>query len=542
MQALILAAGDSKRLKELTQDVPKSFLEIDNKKIIEHHLDKLSELGVTKATIVVGFKKDLFRQVVGKKYKEVHIQYVECDDFRDFNHGWSFYLSKDAISQNKEDVLVVHADTFYGIEMIEQLLQNDSKNLLLADSQYSNKTNDELLIYGNNGLVSSTHFSHENIENTVGEFVGLHKFDFETYNKFIQYLETYFELNGKKTGYDRILGDFIRDTSAVINYKNTDLSWININYVEDYEYARKISRVFSNPANVYHKRLGGLRKLIDNKKIVRIIEAHNGLTGLLAEKLEIKRGEDTRSFHGMWLSSLTHSTSKGRPDIQYVDITSISNTLNEIFEVTTKPMIVDADSGGLAEHFKFVVKTLERLGVSAVIIEDKVGAKRNSLFGATKNQKQDSIENFCHKISEGKKAQNTEEFMVIARIESLILKQGEQDALTRAFAYIEAGADAIMIHSKEKDPSEIISFCNKFRAMDKTTPIVVVPTTYNSLTETELANLGCNVVIYANHLLRSAYPAMLQTCETILTNERSLEADDFCMPIKNILTLIPGID
>jgi len=542
MQALILAAGDSKRLKSLTKKIPKSFLEINKKKIIEHHLDKLSEVGIKKATIVVGFQKELFYEVIGKKYKDISIDYVECKEYHEFNHGWSFYLGSDSIRENKEEIVVVHADTFYDTEMLEQLMQNDRKNMLLVDPLYTIKTNDELLVYGANGKATSTHFSHESVGNSIGEFIGLHKFDFETYEKFIEFLEDYFKINGKSVGYDRILGDFIAKGLAKINYKTTNLSWININYLEDYEYAKKLSRVFSNPANVYQKRLGGLRKLIDNKKIVRIIEAHNGLTGLIAEKLDVKIDDDVRSFHGMWLSSLTHSTSKGRPDIQYVDITSISNTLNEIFEVTTKPMIVDADSGGLTEHFRFVVKTLERLGVSAVIIEDKVGAKRNSLFGLGKNQKQDTIENFCYKISEGKKSQNTKEFMIISRIESLILKQGEEDALKRAFAYIEAGADAIMIHSKEKDPSEIVSFCKKFRKINKTTPIVVVPSTYNSLTEEALIGLGCNVVIYANHLLRSAYPAMTKTCRSILTNGRSLEADELCMPIKEILTLIPGVD
>ena len=542
MQALILAAGDSKRLKDLTKEVPKSFLKVDGKRLIEHHLDKLSDVGVEKVTIVVGYKKELFYKTIGTKYKNLSIEYVECSEYRTYNHGWSFYLSKDKVLKNQDDILVVHADTFYNIEMLEDLVQNDCNNLILADSQYTVKTNDEILVYGQDGICSGTHFSHEGLDDSVGEFIGLHKFDFKGYEKFISYLAKYFDKNGKKVGYDRILGDFINDGALKVNYKVTTLPWININYVEDYEYAKKLARTFSNPANVYHKRLGGLRKLIDNKKIVRIIETHNGLTGILAEKVEVSNDQGPKSFDGMWLSSLTHSTSKGRPDIQYVDITSISNTVNEIFEVTTKPMIVDADSGGLTEHFCFTVKTLERLGVSAVIIEDKVGAKRNSLFGTGAGQKQDSIEGFCYKISEGKRSQNTSEFMIIARVESLILKEGMADALKRSHSYIEAGADAIMIHSKEKKPAEIIEFCRRFRKRDSVTPIVVVPSTYNSITEAELKDIGVNVVIYANHLLRSAYPAMLNVCEQILFNGRSLEVDDVCMPIKEIITLIPGTD
>ena len=285
-----------------------------------------------------------------------------------------------------------------------------------------------------------------------------------------------------------------------------------------------------------------LRRILNSKGFARIVETHNGLTGLIAEKISVNVNEQKREFDGMWLSSLTHSASKGKPDIQYVDITSMSSTISEIFEATTKPMIVDADSGGLTEHFRFMVRTLERLGVSAVIIEDKIGAKRNSLFGNERGQKQDTIDNFCFKISEGKKAQITKDFMIIARIESLILKQGLEDALERAHAYVASGSDAIMIHSKETEPDEIIAFCKKFREDDPSTPLVVVPSTYNSITETELKNLGVNVVIYANHLLRSAYPAMVNVCEKILVHERSLEVDDQCLPIKEIITLIPGTD
>ena len=285
-----------------------------------------------------------------------------------------------------------------------------------------------------------------------------------------------------------------------------------------------------------------LRRLLDAKPLVRILEAHNGLTGLIVEKTEIKNGqEEVCSFDGMWLSSLTHSTSKGKPDIQYVDITSVGQTLSEVFEVTTKPMIVDADSGGMTEHFRFTVRTLERLGASAVIIEDKVGAKRNSLFGTDVKQSQDTMENFAYKILEGKRAQVTNDFMIIARVESLILKAGLDDALERARAYIAAGADAIMIHSKEKDSTEILAFCEEYKKFDKKVPLVAVPSTYSSITEKELENAGVNVVIYANHLLRSSYPAMIKTAESILRNKRCHEASaDHCMPIKEILTLIPS--
>lgn len=287
-------------------------------------------------------------------------------------------------------------------------------------------------------------------------------------------------------------------------------------------------------------RLKRLRRLINAKKIVRICESHDGLTGLIIENTSVTVDGMKREFDGMWASSLTDSTSKGKPDIEAVDLTARLHDLNDALEVTTKPVIFDGDTGGKTEHFVFTVRTLERLGISAVIIEDKIGLKKNSLFGTDALQMQDSVENFCHKISEGKKAQITQDFMIIARCESLIAGSSVDDALARCEAYVKAGADGVMIHSKHKSGEDIKEFCLRFREKDATTPIVVVPTTYNQITENELASWGANVVIYANHLLRAAYPAMVECAKSILTNGRSLEADDICMPIKDILELIPG--
>lgn len=288
-------------------------------------------------------------------------------------------------------------------------------------------------------------------------------------------------------------------------------------------------------------RLKRLRRLIGAKKIVRILESHNGLTGLIIENTFVEVNGRKQEFDGMWASSLTDSTSKGKPDIEAVDITTRLHDLNDALEVTTKPVIFDGDTGGKLEHFVFTVRTLERLGISAVIIEDKIGLKQNSLFGTDAKQTQDSIENFCAKIKAGKNAQITEDFMVIARIESLIAGKTVEDALERAFAYIAAGADGIMIHSKNKDGMDIKEFCQRFRKKDTETPIVAVPTTYNQFTEDELASWGINVVIYANHMLRAAYPAMVNCAQSILKHQRCLEAsNDYCMPIKEILTLIPG--
>ncbi|MGL5152296.1 MAG: phosphoenolpyruvate mutase [Clostridium sp.] len=288
------------------------------------------------------------------------------------------------------------------------------------------------------------------------------------------------------------------------------------------------------------KRMRKLKELIYSKQIVRIMEAHNGLTGLIVEKTNVQIEGKKKEFDGMWISSLCDSTAKGKPDIELVDLTSRLNTINDILEVTTKPIILDGDTGGKVEHFIYTVKTLERLGVSAVIIEDKVGLKKNSLFGTDVVQTQDTIEGFCEKIKAGRDARVTSDFMIIARIESLIAGAGMDDAIKRAEAYISAGADGIMIHSKEKDGKEIREFCSRFNQFKTRVPLILVPTSYNHIREEELGEIGVNVIIHANHLIRSAYPAMVKTAESILKNGRSKESAEYCMPIKEILNLIPG--
>jgi len=314
---------------------------------------------------------------------------------------------------------------------------------------------------------------------------------------------------------------------------------VEVPYTKDIS-STQISNAIREMGTTPEIRRKQLRRLLEIKPIVRILEAHNGISGLIVEKTQLIHGDSIKEFDGIWVSSLTDSAAKGKPDIGAVDLTSRANTIEQILEVTTKPIIVDVDNGGLTEHFVFLVKTLERLGVSAIIVEDKIGLKKNSLLGTDVEQRQDSIENFSHKIMQGKKSQVTTEFMIIARIESLILKAGINDALARAKAYIAAGADGVMIHSKEKEPAEILEFCKHYSKFEEKVPLVVVPTTYDTITETELMNAGVNIVIYANHMLRSAYPAMKKTAETILSNERLYEVRDLCMPIKEILSLIPG--
>ncbi len=286
-------------------------------------------------------------------------------------------------------------------------------------------------------------------------------------------------------------------------------------------------------------RRGRLKKAIQMKGCITAIEAHSGITGLIAEKTSIEQDGKIYQFDAMWVSSLCDSTAKGKPDIELVDMTSRFRTIDDIMEVTTKPVIFDGDTGGLAEHFTYTVKSLERMGVSMVIIEDKIGLKKNSLFGTDAEQTQDSIEHFCSKITAGKKAKKTDDFMIVARIESLILEKGIDDALKRAFAYVKAGADGIMIHSRKKTPDEIFHFVSQFRERDSMTPLVVVPTTFDLVTEEEFRKKGVNVIIYANQLTRSSFPAMKHTAETILKHHRAKEANELCMPIKEIINLIP---
>lgn len=340
------------------------------------------------------------------------------------------------------------------------------------------------------------------------------------------------------------------------NWRNGALSAIRKNAIETlkewggelievpYTYNENVKRIDSSMREklaMPEFRRKRLRQLLKICPVVKTIEAHSGLTGLIAEKTVVAHEGQIDQFDAMWVSSLCDSTAKGKPDIELVDMSSRIRTLDEIMDVTTKPIILDGDTGGLIEHFVYNVRTLERMGISAVIIEDKTGLKKNSLFGTEVEQTQDSIENFCEKIKAGKRALRTEEFMIIARIESLILERGMEDALTRAFAYVKAGADGIMIHSRKKDPAEIFEFCDKFREKEKNIPVVVVPTSFNTVTEEEFASHGVNIVIYANQLTRSAFPAMENTAKEILKYHRAKEVDDRLMPFKDIITLIDEI-
>lgn len=354
------------------------------------------------------------------------------------------------------------------------------------------------------------------------------------YDDVITLIKPAYVLHGDnwKEGPEKAIRDHVEE---LLNAYGGELVDIPYTYNEK---VRKIDLQLREKLAMPEYRRKRLRQLLQMTPIVKVMEAHSGLTGLIVEKTIVEHEGKLDQFDAMWLSSLCDSTAKGKPDIELVDMTSRFRTIDDIMEVTTKPIIFDGDTGGLAEHFVYTVRSLERMGVSAVIIEDKKGLKKNSLFGTEVEQTQATIEEMSAKISAGKQSQLTEDFMIIARIESLILEKGMDDALERAFAFVKAGADGIMIHSRKEDPAEVLEFCDLFRKEDKDTPLVVVPSRFNVVTEDELAEHGVNIVIYANQLTRSAFPAMQQTAVDILKNHRAKEVDDRLMPINEIITLI----
>mgnify|MGYP006081004969 CR=1 FL=1 len=296
------------------------------------------------------------------------------------------------------------------------------------------------------------------------------------------------------------------------------------------------SKKFTTP----ELRLKKLNRLIEAKKFIRIIETHSPISALIAENVNLKIKSEFKEFDGFWSSSLTDSTNVGKPDIEALDVSERLSNINNIFDVTSKPLIMDIDTGGKVEHLKLNIRSMERLGISAVIMEDKTGLKKNSLNDKTTNQKQESIKNFCDKIDQFNRVKLNNEFMIFARVESLILGKGMKDTIHRAKKYVDAGANGIMIHSKSSKPNEIFEFSDKFRKIFSSIPLVCVPSTYNSVKEEALIRKKFNIVIYANQLFRAAYPAMTATAKSILKNGRSKEIDKNLISIKEILKLIPG--
>jgi|TARA_B100000768_G_C11246949_1_gene362203 phosphoenolpyruvate phosphomutase / 2-hydroxyethylphosphonate cytidylyltransferase len=312
---------------------------------------------------------------------------------------------------------------------------------------------------------------------------------------------------------------------------------IEPNYTENIS-STLIKKEMNNIVSSLENRVSRLKRLMNSKKIVRILESHNSLTGLIIDTINVVKNKKIVEFDGMWSSSLTDSATKGLPDNSSLSFSSRISSLNDMMDVTVKPLVFDADNGGQIEHLPFLVRSLERSGVSAIIMEDKVGLKKNSLFKNQSSTKQDKPKLFAKKIKKICNSRQSQDFMVIARIESFIVGKGLEDALHRAEIYSKAGADAILIHSKEKTPAEIFSFAKEFRKSKSFIPLVSVPSTYSKVYEKDLIKNGFKLVIYANQLLRAAYPAMQSTAQTILKNKRAFEADKKIIPIKEIINLI----
>ena len=314
---------------------------------------------------------------------------------------------------------------------------------------------------------------------------------------------------------------------------------IEIPYTRDISSTDLTKNIFSNGIGA-ETRKSRLKRLLKAKKILRFAESHSPISALIVENAKVTTEDKILEFDGFWSSSLTDSTEMGKPDIEALDMQTRLNNINNIFDVTTKPLIMDVDTGGKPEHFEINVKSAERLGVSALIMEDKTGLKKNSLLGNEVKQSLEDINVFCEKIKVGQASKMNSDFMIIARLESLILEKGIDDALKRANAYIKAGVDGIMIHSRKEKPDEIYEFAKNFRNDFENTPLVSVPTSYNYVKESELAENGFNIVIYANQLMRGSYLAMDKVAHNILKNGRSLEVDKDLVSIKKILNLIPG--
>ena len=519
--------------------------------------DGRSKTDIHESTTVTAIKKideNIFLQVAyhTKNFSEIFLCYDSLKDkIVDYNidtmealklsnylrHSkhWSWYYQNKAVNQNVSDAPIKYLSKKVYVGMCADLIHHGHLNIIKEAKKYG-----RVMI----GLLTDSAIAsykrlpalvYEQRKEIVESIVGVERVVPQETLEYGSNLELYkpdFVVHGD----DWITGPQKHIRNKVIKQlKNWGGIVIDVPYTKGIS-STKLHKNLTDIGTTPDIRRGMLKRLTEAKPIVRVLETHNGLTGLIVQNTKV----DNDEFDAMWLSSLTHSASKGKPDNQYVDITTISKTVSEIFDVTTKPMIVDLDNGGEITHFKNSIRSLEMLGVSGVIIEDKIGFKRNSLFKDTSNQRLDSPKDFSKKISEGKKSLVTKDFMIIARIESLILGKGFNDALDRARIYIDNGADGIMIHSKDKDIKEVITFCIMYKKFDKKVPLVVVPTTYNKVTEQELIEAGVNIVIYANHLLRSSYPAMVKTAKSILKNKRSFESDKNLLPIKEVLELIPN--
>lgn len=525
--AVIMAAGFGSRMHEITKDIPKPLLDINGKVIIENMIEKLISADIPEIYVVVGYKKYMF-QYLAEKYPNVKL--VENKDYEYRNNISSVYAVKDII-QNKNciicesDILIYDYDfsntvenSYYLSTMIGSMLINDWGFILEDNRMVTIQKSDKNQF----NMIGISYWTQNDIN------VILDKLD-----------KVYHIAGNEQLFWDEIVNMCLNEINVSVKVlpdgATREIDTFKELCAIDEKY---ITKVNPKGSSLPEDRRSKLKHLIHSNRIVKAMEAHDGLSALIIEETEIEQDGKKLEFDAIWSSSLCDSTIRAKEDIEIVDFSSRLTTISEIMEETSKPIIYDGDTGGLVEHFTEHVRKLEQIGVSAVIIEDKKGLKRNSLFGTDVTQEQEDKDIFAEKIKKGKEALLTKDFMIIARIESFILNKDINDALERADTYVKAGADGIMIHSKSTYADEILEFCKKFRKLYTDIPLVVVPTTYNYITEDELHDVGVNVVIYANQLIRASYKAMSDVAKTILINKRSLETNDQCITVKEILNLI----
>src|SRR3989344_3091241 len=541
MKAIIIAAGMGTRLLHLTKDMPKCKVEVKGKAIIEHALEAFKDVGITDITIIKGFLGEQIRYYGTKSYYNT--------DYAHNNILASLFYAEPELN---DEILIIYSDIIFEKAILQKAIQAKGEICIVVDEDWEKNYVGRTLhpfdqaekVYFSDNRIRRIG-KHLTVNESNGEFIGMLKLSKkgceilkETYKDVLEKCE------GKPFQHSKVLQKaYLTDMFQELIDRNYDLNpilirggWREIDTIEDLKRAGgQITLGKITP----EKRLTSLKNILSEKKFVRAIEAHNGISAIVANNAIIT--EQKKTFDALWISSLTESAAKGQPDIEIMGLDSRLQTINQVLEVTNMPLIVDADTGGDPNAFEFFVRKAEGLGVSAVIIEDKVYPKRNSLDGESKQKLEDPTE-FAQKIRRAKHALLTNDFMIIARIESFIAGAGLDDALRRAEEYLEAGADGIMIHSNSKYPDEVISFASHYKELTErigiSKPLVCVPTTYNAITESELQEAGFSLVIHANHLIRSAVKAMQEVCTSILIHGRSLEAIPLCSSVNEIFDLV----
>lgn len=529
---------------DITKQKPKCMTDIgENETILSRQLKFIYSAGITDVVITTGYFSDILEEYCISLNIPLKYHFINNPLYSSTNYIYSIYCARHII---EDDILLMHGDLVFEKSVLYDIINFEDSCMKVSTTLNLPKKDFKAVLENGKIIKIGIDFFENAVEaqplykinksewkiwlGKICEFCESENYACYAENAFneISHLCGIFACDVKNRLCTEI--DTPEDLHNVLNYLEIEKLKKEVEELKrENEFLKRAELSFPDI------RRGRLRKAIKMKGLITAMEAHSGLTGLIVENTVFEE----QQFDAMWISSLCDSTAKGKPDIELVDMTSRFRTIDDICEVTTKPIIFDGDTGGVTEHFVYTVRSLERMGVSMVIIEDKTGLKKNSLFGNEVIQTQDSIENFSAKIRAGKKAQRTDEFMICARIESLILEKGMEDALKRANAFVDAGADAIMIHSRKNEPDEIFEFAVKFRQNNKITPLVVVPTSFNSVTEDIFKSYGINVVIYANQLTRTGFPAMQNAAKLILKNHRAKECDELCMPFKDIIRIIP---